>query len=92
MALLEAQAAGLPVVAGASPGVAEIVRSGETGRLVPVGEPHAFAEALAEMIENPEVRRRFGAQAREITRREHDLDPAARPLDDILREARHDGR
>jgi len=38
MALLEAQASGLPVVAGASGGVAGIVASGETGQLVPPGE------------------------------------------------------
>ncbi len=92
MALLEAQAAGLPVLAGASPGVAAIVRSGETGRLVPAGHTQAFAQALAEMLDDPDTRHRLGARALETARRAHDLDAAARHLDDILREVCHDGR
>mgnify|MGYP001817642043 CR=1 FL=1 len=50
MALLEAQASGLPVLAGRSPGVESIVASGETAVLVDVGSVPAFAEALAALL------------------------------------------
>jgi glycosyltransferase involved in cell wall biosynthesis len=87
MALLEAQAAGLPVLAGASGGVPSIVADGETGVLVPPGDTPAFARALVELLDDPERRRRMGmaAQARVIAR--HSLDSAATRLDAILREA-----
>jgi glycosyltransferase involved in cell wall biosynthesis len=92
MALLEAQAGGLPVLAGDSPGVAAIVRSGETGRLVTAGRPEPFARALAEMIDDPKTRQRQGAKALEVCRRNHDLDTAAKRLGDIVREVTHGAR
>jgi glycosyltransferase involved in cell wall biosynthesis len=92
MALLEAQAAGLPVLAGESPGVAAIVTSGATGRLVPAGRCEPFAHALAEMLDDPGTRARFGARALEASGGEHDLGAAARRLGDIVREVSHGTR
>lgn len=48
--LLEAAACGLPLVAAASPGVAEIVDDGDTGLLVPHGDPRALGDALARVL------------------------------------------
>ena len=56
MALLEAQASGLPVVAGASGGVPAIVAAGETGLLVPPGDAAAFAAALRRLIVSNDLR------------------------------------
>ncbi len=53
MALLEAQSAGLPAVAGCREGVAEIVHDGETGLLTPEGDDHAFAGAVQALLEDP---------------------------------------
>ena len=50
MALLEAAASGLPVVASRVGAVAEIVADGVTGRLVPPGEATALGRALAEVV------------------------------------------
>src|SRR5437870_1148265 len=50
MALLEAQASGLPVVAGSSGGGGDVVAAGMTGLLVPPGDPDAFAAALRRLI------------------------------------------
>jgi hypothetical protein len=63
MALLEAQASALPVVAGASGGVAGIVASGETGLLVPPGDAAEFAAAVRRLIVNNDVRAAMAAAA-----------------------------
>ena len=84
MALLEAQASGLPVVAGASGGVSGIVTDRESGLLVPPGDPIAFAAALRHLILDPDRRAAMGAAARARVRREHDLPAAAARLRAIL--------
>ena len=50
IAFLEAQACGLPVIAGATPGVAAIIAPGRSGSLVPAGDAAAFADALRQLI------------------------------------------
>lgn len=84
MALLEAQAAGLPVVAGNVGGVSDIVRDGKTGLLTPEGDAAAFAQALKILIETPAHRRAFSAEARRITAEQHSITIAARQLNDVL--------
>jgi glycosyltransferase involved in cell wall biosynthesis len=84
MALLEAQASGLPVVAGASGGVSGIVADRETGLLVPPGNPIAFAVALRRLILEPRRCAAMGAAARERVLREHDLPAAAARLRSVL--------
>ncbi len=87
MALLEAQAAGLPVVAGAVGGVPSIVADGITGLLTPPGESSAFAAAARALIEAPARRAAMAAAARENVGRRHDIAAAARILDRALGEA-----
>ncbi|RMF95512.1 MAG: glycosyltransferase [Gammaproteobacteria bacterium] len=74
VALLEAQAAGLPVVGHAVPGVAEAVRDGRSGLLVPPGDPDALAAALLRLLRDAGLRRRLGAAARERAAREFGID------------------
>jgi glycosyltransferase involved in cell wall biosynthesis len=64
MALLEAMAAGRPAVCTAVGGMPEMVEDGVTGFLVPPHDPDALADRLVALIEDPELRRRMGAQAR----------------------------
>jgi len=84
MALLEAQASGLPVVAGNSGGVGDIVADSATGLLVPPGDATAFAEAVRALLSGPARCAQFGAAARDKVRREHDLPAAAARLADII--------
>ena len=63
-ALLEAAAAGLPIVATAAGGTSEIVRDGETGLLVPIEVPSALASALLRVLTDADLRRRLGSGAR----------------------------
>jgi glycosyltransferase involved in cell wall biosynthesis len=84
MALLEAQASGLPVVAGTSGGVGGIVGNGATGLLVPTGNPEAFAAAARRLILDPETRATMGRAAQLKVAREHDLPVAARRLAAVI--------
>jgi len=69
-ALLEAAAAGRPLVATDVPGCREIVRPGETGLLVPRRDPAALADALAKLAADPALRRRLGGGARRLAEAE----------------------
>ncbi len=62
----EAMACARPVVATAVDGTPEIVRDGETGRLVPPRDPAALAAALGEVLYDDETAARMGARALEI--------------------------
>jgi len=84
MALLEAQASGVPVVAGAAGGVGEIVVHGVTGLLVPPSDPLAFAEAVRSLIADRSRRAAFGEAARQRVRTEHDISSAARRLNAVI--------
>jgi glycosyltransferase involved in cell wall biosynthesis len=64
IALLEAMAAGLPVVATAVGGTPEVVVEGETGFLVPPRDPEALAEAILRLLREPDLRRRMGEAGR----------------------------
>ena len=77
MALLEAQASGLPVVAGMSGGVGDIVAPGVTGVLVPPGHAAAFAAAAQWLVLDAAARHAMGEAARQKVRHEHDLPIAA---------------
>jgi glycosyltransferase involved in cell wall biosynthesis len=66
--VLDAMAAGLPVVATRVGGVPEIVRDGETGLLVPPRDPEALAAAMARLAEEPALRERLGAGGRALAR------------------------
>jgi len=80
MALLEAQAAGVPVVAAATRGVPDIVRHGQTGTLVPYGDEAAFAAAMRELLGDAERRAALGREAARHVAAERSLDAAAARL------------
>jgi glycosyltransferase involved in cell wall biosynthesis len=62
--LLEAAASGLPIVTTDTVGCREVVRDGENGYLVPVGEARALADALKALIDSPVLRKKMGAVGR----------------------------
>ncbi|MFZ5453609.1 MAG: glycosyltransferase family 4 protein [Thermodesulfobacteriota bacterium] len=65
LAVLEAMAAGLPVIVSAVGGLPEIVRHEENGLLIPAKDVEALARSLARLLENPDLARRLGQKARE---------------------------
>lgn len=84
LTLLEAMAAGLPVVASEIDGPVEILKDGVNGRLVPGDDPDRLAEALGELVSDHDGARRLGAAARELVLTEYGPDQLARRLDAVL--------
>lgn len=76
--ILEAMAAGLPVVSTPISGIPEAIADGETGILVPPGDSEALAEALERLLEDPALRCRLGRAGQERVR--HDFDIRSSPL------------
>jgi phosphatidyl-myo-inositol alpha-mannosyltransferase len=70
MVLLEAMAAGLPVVASDIAGFRGVVKDGRQGRLVPAGNAFALADGVAALLDNPQLRRAMAAEGR-ATAAEH---------------------
>ena len=67
--LVEAMAAGTPVVASGLDAFRRVLQDGEVGSLVPVGEAGALADALIEMLDNDALRQRYVKAASEAVRR-----------------------
>ena len=61
VAVMEAQLSGLPVVATRHAGIPEVVMDGSTGILVEEGDVQAMANAMAQLVRNPQLAARLGA-------------------------------
>jgi glycosyltransferase involved in cell wall biosynthesis len=85
MAFLEAQASGVPVVAGRTGGVPAVVADGVAGVLTPIGDAPAFAAAIARLLDDPEERARLAANTAPRIAARHDDRAAAHALAAALR-------
>jgi glycosyltransferase involved in cell wall biosynthesis len=65
LGVMEAMAAGKPVIATSVGGIPEMVEDGITGLLVPPADEQALADALAHLLAKPELAERFGRSARQ---------------------------
>jgi glycosyltransferase involved in cell wall biosynthesis len=81
LAVIEAQVAGVPVVATAVGGIKETVVDGETGLLVPPQDPEALATAIRRLLEHPTEAARLADEAR---RRAVDRYSLQRMIDETL--------
>lgn len=92
VAVLEAQAAGVCVVATAVGGTPEVIRDGVTGRLVPPADPAALASALSAALDDP-GRAEMGRRGRQVVRDEFTFaaqaDRYRRLFADLARGGRH---
>jgi glycosyltransferase involved in cell wall biosynthesis len=79
--ILEAMAAGKPVVATSVGGVPELLLDGVTGLLVPPHDPARLAQAITKLLQQPEVARRMGECGRERVRKHFSQ---KKMLDDVL--------
>ena len=84
LAYLEAQAAGLPVVAQDTAGVPEVVLDGQTGILTAAGDITSYADAIERLLVDDDERKAMGEAARRFVLGERSLDAAAVRLAAIL--------
>jgi glycosyltransferase involved in cell wall biosynthesis len=78
--IMEAMAAGLPVISTPLAGVPEMVENAFSGKLVPEHDPEAVCAAIEYLIANPEEARRFGDRGREIAREKFSIETSGRAL------------
>lgn len=87
--LLEAAAAGLPIVTTDVPGCREAVRDGDNGLLVPVCDKDALADALSRLLSDRELRSRMGQRGRERAESEFSLEQVIGETLSVYRELMH---
>jgi len=69
IAILEAMACGIPIVASKIGGIPDIVKDGENGLLVPPKDENALADAIIYLLENKDIRERMGRNGRDKVER-----------------------
>lgn len=87
MAILEAQAAGLPAVLGDVRGVPDVVERDRTALLVPEGNVQDLAGAMRRLLDDEPRRREMGRAALEFVANHRTITAAARAIDRVLAEA-----
>jgi colanic acid/amylovoran biosynthesis glycosyltransferase len=80
VALMEAQASGLPVVSTCHGGIAEVVLDGRSGLLVPEGDPEALADAIHRLVADHEAWPALGAAGRAHVETTFDVGPCTEQL------------
>jgi glycosyltransferase involved in cell wall biosynthesis len=83
--MMEAMAAGLPTLAHDLAPVRELHADGETALLVQLGDRDALASALQRLVDDPQMRARLGANARERARR-YSIEPMVEAYETLYRE------
>ena len=78
--IMEAMAAGLPVISTPLAGIPEMVEPGVNGELVPERDPEAVAASIERLITDPAKARTFGERGREIAREKFSIEESARQL------------
>lgn len=88
LSILESMIAGIPAVGTDSGGVAEVIRHGENGFLIPVGDSDALAERLDELLADDAKRSAFGAQAKRDAEATFLAEQMTRKIEKLYLEAR----
>jgi D-inositol-3-phosphate glycosyltransferase len=86
LALLEAMAAGLPVIATAVGGTPEAVTEGVTGLLIPPQDAEALAGALERLLSDPTWGQKLGENARKMVAEKFSLERLGREINEIYGE------
>ena len=86
LSVLEAMACEVPVIASRVGSVEDVVRDGETGRLVEPGDAESLAQAIAMALDDPVTTRRMAQTARHRVETEYSIDRTARQYEQLFEE------
>lgn len=86
-AIAEAMMSGLPTIASPVGGIPDQIRDGVEGLWAAFDDPSAWSRAILRLVENPEERRRLGANARAFAEREFSTDRIAERVEAAYRDA-----
>ena len=86
MVLIEANACGTPVIGSEVGGIKYVIGDGETGVLVPPGDPVALADAITRILEDEELAARMGSNGRRMVMKNYTWDKSARMTERVFEE------
>jgi glycosyltransferase involved in cell wall biosynthesis len=86
LVIIEAMAAGVPVVATATAGACEIISDNETGHLVPVGDVNEMAAAISLLLKDPAQRQQIAESARQTVARNFSLERMVSDTEAVYRQ------
>lgn len=86
--LLEAGAAGVPVVCTMLPSIPELVEDGKTGFIIPAKDPSAIAVVIEKLYRDPELRKKIGEAGRAVVRQKFDVVANALQLKKLFEDGR----
>jgi len=92
MAVVEAMACGLPIVASRTGGLMDSVLPGGNGYLVEPGNPSGIAGALDGLVSDPDLRVRMGAVSRRLAKERFDVVPVAKAYNQLIGSVLGEGR
>ena len=84
VALMEAMAQGIPAVSTRVSGIPELIEDGVSGLLVDERDPDALAQALGQLLSDPELRARLGHAGRDVVEREFDVERTTARLAELF--------
>jgi len=87
LSIIEAMAAGVPIIATASEGAREIVDDQHTGQLLPIGDVAAMAQAIGELLDDEDKRERLAKEARLLAYRRFSLEQMVDATESVYRQA-----
>ncbi len=83
LSIMEAQAAGIPVIASNVGGIYTIIKDNENGLLIPPKDSLSLAQAIMKLINNPKLAKKMGERGREIIREKFSLDKMTEKIEEV---------
>lgn len=84
MVLIEANACGKPVIGSKIGGIKYVIKDGETGLLVPPGDPDALADAIMKLLDDEDLAHRMGSNGRRMVMEKYTWDKSAKMTERIF--------
>ncbi|MGB9844829.1 glycosyltransferase family 4 protein [Methanothermobacter tenebrarum] len=84
MVLIEANACGKPVIGSKIGGIKYVIRDGETGLLVPPGDPNALANAMERLLEDERLAKKMGSKGRKMVQKNYTWDRVAKITEKVF--------